>query len=230
MKNNDPKLINLLSVVIDNYISKWEPIWSKYLHSLEGIDYAPSTLRKYLNILEKAWFVYQPYNSSWRIPTINWIAVYLDTYLEEIENKKDEIVGNISLWLWDARFDLQNIVESLGKISDWVVVGFIRNDQYFFLGINNLLVDKNIEQNFATTKKIIDFIEKREIIAFLSSKIIKSKQIYYSFVQEDEVAFSCLYAKINIKDYEAIIAIVGPTRIDYKKNLWILKKLVELIG
>ncbi|MBU1758580.1 hypothetical protein KKG31_05590 [Patescibacteria group bacterium] len=66
----DPKLLALLDVVIDNYICKGEPVGSKFLHSLEDIEYAPSTLRKYLNVLEKSGMVYQPYNSSGRIPTV----------------------------------------------------------------------------------------------------------------------------------------------------------------
>ncbi len=228
MDNKDPKLVNLLSVVIDNYISKWEPIWSKFLHSLDWVDYAPSTLRKYLNVLEKAWFVYQPYNSSGRIPTVDWLAVYLDTYIQNPKKESDPI----ELELGDARWNLRNIVESLWKIADGVVVWFLRNDEYFFLWINNLLMDKTtMDEDFATTRHIIDFIEKKEIIWFLSSKIIKKQQTYYSFIQQnDEVTFSCLYSKVNVNDYDGIIAIVWPTRVDYKKNLSILKKLVELVG
>jgi heat-inducible transcriptional repressor len=70
MTDFDQKLLALLDVVIDNYINKGEPVGSKFLHSLEDTEYAPSTLRKYLNMLEKAGMVYQPYNSSGRVPTV----------------------------------------------------------------------------------------------------------------------------------------------------------------
>lgn len=66
----DQKLLALLDVVIDNYIDIGEPVGSKFLHSLGDSKYAPSTLRKYLNQLEKAGMVYQPYNSSGRVPTV----------------------------------------------------------------------------------------------------------------------------------------------------------------
>jgi CubicO group peptidase (beta-lactamase class C family) len=46
------------------------PVGSKYLHTLEEVKYAPSTLRKYLNLLEENGLVYQPYNSSGRVPTV----------------------------------------------------------------------------------------------------------------------------------------------------------------
>ena len=48
------------------------------------MDYAPSTLRKYLQQLETSGLVYQPYNSSGRIPTVQGLSTYLDTFLAEI--------------------------------------------------------------------------------------------------------------------------------------------------
>jgi len=69
-KAQKDKLLQLLDVVIENYIDKGDPIGSKFLHTLDDVDYAPSTLRKYLNLLEQSGLVYQPYNSSGRIPTI----------------------------------------------------------------------------------------------------------------------------------------------------------------
>jgi heat-inducible transcriptional repressor len=67
----NPKLVRLLKVVVENYISKGEPVGSKFLHTLEDNEYAPSTLRKHLNTLEKEGLVFQSYNSSGRIPTIS---------------------------------------------------------------------------------------------------------------------------------------------------------------
>ena len=67
------KLLALLDTVIECYLDKGEPVGAKFLNSLEVVDYAPSTLRKYLNILEKQGMVYQPYNSSGRIPTPQWL-------------------------------------------------------------------------------------------------------------------------------------------------------------
>jgi transcriptional regulator of heat shock response len=53
MAKKSSKLLGLLSIVIDTYIKKGDPVGSKFLHSLELTDYAPSTLRKYLNQLEQ---------------------------------------------------------------------------------------------------------------------------------------------------------------------------------
>ena len=119
------KLLALLDTVIDCYLDKWEPVWSKFLNSLEAVDYAPSTLRKYLNALEKQWMVYQPYNSSWRMPTLQGLSAYLDTALAQQPEEVD-------FQLDTARKGLKSLVEALGEVSDGVVVGFIRSSSWWY--------------------------------------------------------------------------------------------------
>jgi heat-inducible transcriptional repressor len=91
----DSKLLALLDVVIDNYIFKGEPVGSKFLHSSGDTEYAPSTLRKYLNQLEKSGMVYQPYNSSGRIPTVQGLSTYIAGYLAVKEEESDGEVTNV---------------------------------------------------------------------------------------------------------------------------------------
>lgn len=152
--------------------------------------------------------------------------MYLDSVLEFIDDADSEYP---KLDIDSARYDLQNIIQSIAKISDGVAVGFIRNDEYYFIWINNLLKDLTHSETLETTRCMVDFIENKSIIGFLSTKIIKKNQVYYTFVQEWENTFSCVYAKATINDYDGIVAIVWPTRVNYRKNFWILKKLLELI-
>ena len=219
MTDFDHKLLALLDVVIDNYINKGEPVGSKFLHSLKDAEYAPSTLRKYLNMLEKAGMVYQPYNSSGRVPTIQWLTTYIENFLVDQEEEKNVEVVKVRSWL-------KQLVESIWKLADGVVVGFVRNDEYYYLGINNLLKDDMINE-YQATKNIIRFIEEKRIVKFIDGKILKKNQIYYTFIEDQKTIISCLYAKITINDYDCIMSIIGPTRVNYKKNVAIFKKLLQ---
>ena len=219
MVDFDQKLLALLDVVIDNYINKWEPVGSKFLHSLEDTEYAPSTLRKYLNLLEKAGMVYQPYNSSGRVPTLQWLTAYIQNYLVVQEDEKQEEVIKV-------RSGLKELVESIGALADGVVVGFLRNDEYYYLWINNLLRDDMVDE-YHTTRSIIRFIEEKRIVKFIDSKILKKNQIYYTFIEDQKILISCLYAKMTIEDYDCMLCIIGPTRVNYKKNLAIFQKILQ---
>lgn len=220
--SENTKLLALLDTVIDCYLDKGEPVGSKFLNSLEAVDYAPSTLRKYLNALEKQGMVYQPYNSSGRIPTLQWLSAYLDSRLSERPDDLD-------LPLNDARKGLKSLVEALGEVSDGVVVGFIRNDEYYYLGINNLLRDDMIDE-YSATRAIVRFIEEKKVVAFIDKKILKNQEVYYTFVNDADTLISCVYVKVNLEGYDAVLSIVGPLRVNYKKNISILKKVLESLA
>ncbi|MDD2537600.1 MAG: hypothetical protein PHU61_03890 [Candidatus Absconditabacteria bacterium] len=215
----DEKLLALLDVVIDTYINKGEPIGSKFLHSLEDMEYAPSTLRKYLNQLEKQGMVYQPYNSSGRIPTIEGLKLYIENYLEQMEEEQTgEVVS--------ARENIKELIEQLGGLVDGVIIGFLRNDEYYYLGMNNLLKDDH-KEDYEETRNIITFIEERRIVKYIDGKILKKNQIYYTFVEDQNTMISTVYAKVTLNGYDCILAIVGPTRVNYKKNVAILSQIVQ---
>ena len=155
----DAKLLALLDVVIDTYITKGEPVGSKFLNSLEDVEYAPSTLRKYLHMLEEQGMVYQPYNSSGRIPTVQGITLYLEHYLAQATEALDQEVVS-------ARWSMKTLVETIGGIVDGVVVWFLKNDEYYYLGINNLLKDELFDE-YQATKQLIRFIEEKRIVKFI---------------------------------------------------------------
>lgn len=226
MAKKNPKLLGLLSIVIDTYINKWDPVWSKFLHSLELTDYAPSTLRKYLNVLEKEGLVYQPYNSSGRLPTVEGLSMYIDEILETEENAKDNTSLDVAFDVDYARHGLRYIIETIGKVADGAVVWFLRNDEYFFLWINNLLQNAQLN-DIETTKYIVQYIEDKKIVETLDSQMMKKSQVYYTFIQSDEHIISVVYTKIQVNWYDSVVSILWPMRTDYKKNVQILKKFLQ---
>jgi len=220
MKKND-KMLALLDLVIDQYISSWDPVWSKSLNSLDSVEYAPSTLRKYLNLLEQAGMVYQPYNSSGRIPTVDWFSRYIDNYMEWDVEEQDVEVETARKWL-------KYLVENLWAVADGVVVWFLKSDEYYYLWMNNILKD-DLREDYDVTRYIVKLIETRWLVKEIDSKMIKRNKVYYTFIQDKKVVVSCIYAKIVVDEYEWMICIVWPTRVDYKKNVALLNKVVSMI-
>jgi len=220
MKKDD-KMLALLDLVIDQYISSGDPVWSKSLNSLDIVEYAPSTLRKYLNLLEKAGMVYQPYNSSGRIPTVDGFSRYIENYMSWDVEEQDLEVENARKWL-------KYLVENLWAVADGVVVWFLKSDEYYYLWMNNILRDDLMEE-YDTTRYIVKLIETKWLVKELDSKLLKRNKVYYTFLQDKKVIVSCIYAKIVVDEYEGMVCIVWPTRVDYKKNVSLLNKVVSMI-
>lgn len=219
------KLKHLLWIVVEHYIDKGEPIGSKFLHSLEDTDYAPSTLRKYLNILETEWLLYQPYNSAGRVPTKEWLSDYMDTLLAEVDQTDQYGINTLDFHVDYARNDLRSIVETLGGYMDGAVVGFLKEDEYYYLWINNLLSD-NLLSEVETTKYLIQFIESKQLVQELDTKMMKRGTIYYSFLETHEKLISVIYTKMEVNGFDAVVSVLWPTRVDHKQNVDVLKKFL----
>lgn len=223
--SSDEKLWQLLNVVIENYITKWDPIGSKFLHSLETLNFAPSTLRKYLNILEKWGLVYQTYNNSGRIPTVEWLGQYIQDLIDN--GDLNDGAETLDLQISDTRQNLRLLAETMGNVIDGVVVGFLRNDEYYYLGINNIL--KDTDTDLEITRSIIKFIEEKQIIPFIDKKILKKDQIYYSFVEFEDKTISIVYAKIVMNGYDGMICVIWPIRMNYRQNIAVLQEVIKTL-
>lgn len=227
MSIQNDKLKEIMMIVIDHYITRWEPIWSKFLHSLEKNDYAPSTLRKYLNLLEQEWLLYQPYNSAWRLPTCRGMEDYMETIIQEISDETDEqrdqtFDEDINY----TRGNLREIVETLWEYVDGAVVGFLKEDEYYYLGLNNLIKETFMD-DVSTVKYLVKFIESREIVQKLDTRIMKNWKIYYTFLEHENKLISIVYTKIIVNDYDCVISVLWPSRVDHKRNIVILTKFLE---
>ena len=216
MHNNEKKL---LESVIEHYIKTWEPVGSKTLEWILDFKLAPSTIRKYLNILEKKWFLYQPYNSAGRIPTVEWIEMYLNSFLlpdyQEISPIKIK-----------KRFWLRDFVEKLWEKVDGVAFGFYEDEKdIYYLGITKLL--KRVNNDLEKVIPLMDFIETKQVITYLNKKEPGRGKINYSFVNYQWVNIVLMYIWAKFDGDDAVIWTVSSLRVDYKSNIEILETILE---
>ena len=94
---------------------------------------------------------------------------------------------------------------------------------------NNLLKEEFMDQ-YKATKDLISFVEEKRIVKFIDSKMLKKNQMYYTFIDDEWLVISCLYAKIQMDGYDGVVSIIGLTRVDYKKNVSIMGKLLSTLN
>ena len=211
----------LLELVIEYYVKYWTPIWSKFLDKIENIQMAPSTIRKYLNFLEKKWLVYQPYNSAGRIPTVEWIWVYIQNILSTLPEDKKYYPLSVQ-----KKFNLRYFIEILGEEIDWVAFGFYENEKdIHYLWLAKIL--RKVNNDLEKIIPLIDFIEKKQLISYLSHKEIEKDKINYSFVNYQWTNIAMMYININFEWNPAIIWTISSLRVDYKNNIKFLQTILE---
>jgi heat-inducible transcriptional repressor len=82
-----PQILNdraatLLKKLVDSYISDGQPVGSKQLADMAGLDISSATIRNVMSGLEKKGLVVAPHTSSGKIPTEQGLRMFVDTMLE----------------------------------------------------------------------------------------------------------------------------------------------------
>ncbi|MDR0991346.1 MAG: heat-inducible transcriptional repressor HrcA [Ruminococcus sp.] len=77
----DERKKKILSSVINEFIRTGEPVGSKAVSSVPGIDVSAATVRNDMSVLEQLGFLEQPHTSSGRIPTYAAYQMYIDEFM-----------------------------------------------------------------------------------------------------------------------------------------------------
>jgi heat-inducible transcriptional repressor len=77
----DTRAQTLLKALVERYIADGQPVGSRALSKVCGLDLSPATIRNIMADLEEMGFVSSPHTSAGRIPTPRGYRVFVDTLL-----------------------------------------------------------------------------------------------------------------------------------------------------
>src|SRR5574343_1251931 len=77
----DDRSRTLLKTLVEHYIADGQPVGSRALSKVSGLDLSPATIRNVMADLEEAGFVASPHTSAGRIPTARGYRLFVDNLL-----------------------------------------------------------------------------------------------------------------------------------------------------
>ncbi|HWT72118.1 MAG TPA: heat-inducible transcriptional repressor HrcA [Oxalicibacterium sp.] len=77
----DRRAQTLLKTLVERYIADGQPVGSRALSQISGLDLSPATIRNIMADLEEMGFVASPHTSAGRVPTPRGYRVFVDTLL-----------------------------------------------------------------------------------------------------------------------------------------------------
>lgn len=77
----DNRAQTLLKALVERYIADGQPVGSRALSKISGLDLSPATIRNIMSDLEEMGFVSSPHTSAGRVPTPRGYRVFVDTLL-----------------------------------------------------------------------------------------------------------------------------------------------------
>lgn len=115
----------ILSAVVETYVSSGEPIGSKALLSLTGLDVSSATIRNELKALDDEGYLTQPHTSAGRVPTKKGYRYYIDNLMphkELPERVREHIDGCLGRTAQAPEVILGKTAAVLARICDAAAV------------------------------------------------------------------------------------------------------------
>ena len=111
----DERKLKILAAVVDEYILTGEPVGSKAIAKVPGINVSAATIRNDMSMLEQLGYLEQPHTSAGRVPTFSGYRLYIDK-LMKVESLSDSERQRLDDMLaQEEHLTEESIIQSAGK-------------------------------------------------------------------------------------------------------------------
>src|SRR6478735_897033 len=77
----DNRAQTLLKALVERYIADGQPVGSRALSKISGLELSPATIRNIMADLEEMGYVASPHTSAGRVPTPRGYRIFVDSLL-----------------------------------------------------------------------------------------------------------------------------------------------------
>ncbi len=119
----DDRSRQLLKTRIERYIADGQPVGSRALAKISGLELSPATIRNVMADLEDMGFVASPHTSAGRIPTPRGYRLFVDSLLtvQPLEQQQTALMQG-QLQVADPTRAIQNAAQLLSRLSQFAGV------------------------------------------------------------------------------------------------------------
>ncbi len=108
--------IKILHAIIKQYVESGEPVGSKLIADMPGINASSATIRNEMAELTEMGYLIQPHTSSGRIPSEQGYRYYVDSLMESYNSTTEEI-STLNELLKARTEQLDRIIDDAGKLA-----------------------------------------------------------------------------------------------------------------
>jgi len=222
----------ILNSIVGEYIKTAKPVSSQLIEKDYNLEVSTATIRNEMQKLTDSGFIYQPHTSAGRVPTDKGYRFFVDNFLEE-KNEEDNLEKE--KWFSAESFEnnlimVQNFTKNLAFLSSNLAIGYLCEEKILWKdGWERVLC----EPEFKETKIISSFADlvgnfEKEINNLGIDSEIK---VYIGRENPFPKAgdFSLIISKCQFPKEECFLAIVGPKRMNYDKNINFLNSLMGFL-
>jgi len=213
-----PRQKELLKNLVEEYVNTAQPVSSKLMVEKYHLDISPATVRNDMAELEEQGLICSPHTSAGRIPTEHGYKYYIENHINKEskidESKKIEFIESIKSIKTVKEDKVKDMAKVLAQESGLgVFIGFANNNVYY-TGLSNIFSQPEFQDLdlVCSLSQVIDHLDE------VMNKIYNDvTDLEIKIGQDNPFAHDC--ASVMHKINDILIGIIGPTRMDYQKNI-----------
>ncbi|MFA4998822.1 MAG: hypothetical protein WC514_02270 [Candidatus Paceibacterota bacterium] len=223
---------DILNKIIGEYISSAQPVSSKLLEKKYNFEICPATIRIEMQKLTDDGFISQPHTSAGRVPTDKGYRFFVNNLLERGLSEEEYDTGDlIEKEMGDTMKFIQHLTKGLAETTSNLALSYLFNDKILWKeGWGDIIREPEFKETklIYNLARIIDNFEDeiKEVDINFGVKVYIGKENPFSKSKE----FSTIIARCHFPEKEeGFLAIVGPKRMDYDKNINLINSLIKLM-
>ncbi len=227
----------ILELVVREYIKYALPVSSKIIEEKHALGVSPATIRSEMYELANKGYLSQPHTSAGRVPTDRGYRFFVDN-LTEIEAKKierkleREIVSLKKELEKELRFT-QEFTRLFAETVSGLTISYLPREKIVLKeGWAEALRDpefEDIEKVHKFISLVHDFEENIDV--FFAKKGAEAIHIYIGreFPLSGDYDFSVMISPCRISRRDGLLAVLGPKRMPYDRNIYLISAVMKLL-
>ncbi|MBO4352669.1 MAG: hypothetical protein J5818_04155 [Eggerthellaceae bacterium] len=222
----------VLAALIEEYVARAMPVGSRTLTERYELGVSPATIRNELSVLEDEGYISQPHTSAGRVPTDYGYRTFVDRLVESGAISDDPETLEKLRNLRAAASELDDLIEqtsaAITQFTDCLTIVAPPDMPHpRRTGMSSLMK----QPEFAYTQSLLPIMQVLEdesvLLEILDSTAQDSGSPNVKIGRENEAeqfsGVSVVASRYGMGSGEGIIAVIGPTRMDYSRVLQAVK-------
>lgn len=224
----DERLLNLLRIVVEDYIDTAEPVASGGVVERYDLGVSPATIRNWFAELDKAGLLLQPHTSGGRIPTEDGFKQYVQTFITEKpapKRDRDKLEKSATMPRDEGR-RVKSVAKMLAELSGLAVIVALNEADTYYTGLSQLFAQPEFKewQRVVSLSELLDHLD--DTLGALRQQAFTNTQILIG----EECPFGQACGAVLGKTEEGLVGILGPIRMDYQYSSGLMRAAMDAIS
>lgn len=235
MYDLSPRQVDILKLIVREYIDNAEPVGSETLEKKHDIGVSPATIRNEMAAMVRLGYLSKPHTSAGRIPTTKALKLYINDLMREKEiSVADEVQAKEHVWDYRGKEDkfLREVTRDLALKTSSLAVATTDDGDIYYAGYAHILEMPEF-YDIDMAKNLLAILDNSAYFDMIAKRIENDFGIFLGDELENVLfrPYSFIFSRFDTKSHcQGSIGVVGPARVKYESLVPTVKFFGSLIG